>query len=82
MVLRWWRRRSGGRVNEPILSPSLYMMVAEKEATGASTASAYKDNWPGLPHAKLLHLFAGSGQLQADRINQGHDWGIRQTQAG
>lgn len=28
--------RSGGRVNEPNLSPSLYMLVAETEAAGGS----------------------------------------------
>lgn len=36
MVLRKRMGRSGGRVNEPNLSPSLYMLVAETEAAGGS----------------------------------------------
>jgi len=31
VVLQGWRRRSGGRVNEPNLSPSLYMLATETE---------------------------------------------------
>jgi len=34
VVLQGWRRRSGGRVNEPNLSPSLYMLATETEVAG------------------------------------------------